>query len=433
MKPLWKSCRTIVISCSGLFLAVGCGGDENPSVNTANNTTEQREAVADGNRQQSEPVAASDSQTRLPTASIAPVAKSNTTVARAESSPGVSPLPEQGSPEWILRQITIERLVPLAQSDDVELQRAQRARNQKIADLATQVIALTHKDAKKNLVFDAAVRYLMESQMKLALDGDSDSIDDLYEHAELLFRRDPKSKSASEAAYTLARFAHTNAQRFANEEPRWLEEFSRQARMFASNFPHEEPRAVSLLFSAAQSCEFYSMHEDCIRCYSMIQKNFPNNPRTGQVAGCLRRLGLKGQQLQLAGPTIDGGFISIDDYQGEVVVIVFWGTQAKPFRNQLPALLQVTNKYQLAGLEVLGVNLDQDESVVDAFLEQNAIDWRQIFYAEPEKRGWNNPIAVYYGVRSLPSIWLVSRTGKVLSTATPVNQLDELLRAQFAN
>ena len=431
MNPMWTSCRIIVICSFGAILMVGCGGDDPPAVNeTQNSTAELAElAVADQTLQSEPEIESQPQQAALPTAVIRQVASATTS--DAEGSASSAALPEQGSPEWILRQIIIERLVPLPQSDDILIQRAKHARNKKIVDLATQVIALTHKDAEKQLVFDAAVRYLMESQMKLALDGDSDRIDELYEHAELLYRRDPKSNAASEAAFTLARFAHTNAQRFANQEPRWVEEFSRQARLFATKFPHEEPRAVSLLFSAAQSCELFNLSEESVRCYSTIRDSFPNNPRTKQVVGCLRRMELKGQKLQLAGPTINGGFVSIDDYRGKLVLIVFWGTQAKPFHQQLPLLMQVSETYQQAGLEVIGVNLDLDESVVDTFLKEHSIAWPQIFYTEREKRGWNNPIASYYGIRSLPAIWLVSRNGQVLSSAVRAKQLDGLLRAQF--
>ena len=80
----------------------------------------------------------------------------------------------------------------------------------------------------------------------------------------------------------------------------------------------------------------------------------------------------------------------IEKNKGKAVLIVFWGTQARVFADFLPQLNQLKGRYAQHGLEVVGVNLDEEEPAIDAFLEKHILDWPQIFYSDREKRGWKN-------------------------------------------
>ena len=252
--------------------------------------------------------------------------------------------------------------------------------------------------------------------MDLALGGDVQQAEFLYSDAASVQKRAPNSKAAAEAAFVLARFAHANARKFAKKEPRWLEEFSRQSRLFATNFPHEKTRAVSLLYAAGYSCELHNMESEATGCYALIQDLFPESAQAKQVTAVLRRFNLEGNPLQLAGPTMDGKFVSIDDNRGKVVLIVFWATGTNRFREHLPALAKASSHYKPADFAIIGVNLDEDESAAKAFADENSINWPQIFYADASKRRWNNPVVKYYGVRDVPMFWLVDQNGNVVDT-----------------
>jgi peroxiredoxin len=251
----------------------------------------------------------------------------------------------------------------------------------------------------------------------------------LYDHSESLFKRDPNSPSAADAGFTVAKFANTSAQRFAMQEPRWIEEFVKQTRLFASRFPKETIRAPQLLQAAAETSQLYGLNQQALDCCIDLESKFPKSKEAEQVTGLTRRLRLKGQPLQLAGETIEGGFVSIDDYKGSVVLVVFWSTTARPFIEQLPQLQTLSQKYRKYGFEIVGVNLDEEEPAIDAFQEKTSLDWRQIFYSARDKRGWNNPAAVYYGVRTVPMLMLVDHTGVTEIVTSNASDLEEPLRA----
>lgn len=408
----------LVLLSSVMLLLCGCGGSQEPA---ESETSLLESSDGDDFSLQSE----DEQAARLPAASIGGGAE----IAQ-------EPAPDPSSPAGIIAQIKELRSQPFPTeiSGDVEkLKKARAERNRRMTQLATEAVALTHHDPAQEAAFTEAVHLLMESRLQLALQGDQESIGALYDDASSLYKRNPDSAAAADAAYVLVRFAHTNARRFAQEEPRWLEEFARQARIFATSFPSEESRAVSLLHAAGWSCELHRMNEEAIECYTVLKERFPETPQGRQVDALLRRLTLRGKPLQLAGPTLDGGYVSVDEFQGQHVLIIFWASDADRFVDLVPELNSVIVKYESAGLRTIGVNLDAEESEVEAFLSEHKLDWPQIFYADPAKRRWESPIARYYGIRDIPMAWIVDPQGVVLEAQLDVSDLDAQIGALLSS
>ena len=386
----------------------GCSGEPDKTESSATGENSGTSGRNGDGGQTAEKSPATPSGKTLPTASI-PGKQPGGTTARKKPTP-----PAEGTPQWYIHQILLLRFEKYPQTDDVEkLRQLRRERNLKIVRLAEQCIARTHKDPELESVFNAAVHQLLEARVQLALQGKEEDIVELYDLAEVLFKRNPKSKAAAEAAYRVAVFANTNARRYPDPKTGWLSEFIRRARLFATDFPHERARAVRLLDVAGRSCESHRRIREAITVYEQLRTQFSDLPQAQRAVAVLRRLKLPGKGLQLAGPTIDGGFIDIKDYRGKVVLVVFWASDSKPCTEVLPQLKVLGEKYRPAGLEIIGVNLDKEEPVVDAYLEQSKLTWPQVFYPDRNKRRWDNLIARYYGVRELPTLWLVDRTGTV--------------------
>ena len=353
-----------------------------------------------------------------------------TAVPNADDAP--LPVPEKDTPEWYVREITLLRLQPTPDTEDLNQLRAfQRERNYQIVQLAKHAIAKTHEDPAKERLFDVAVHHAMEAQLQLAIqmqdvpeDEHAQNVEELYQNAELLFRRDAKSKAANEAGFALVNFAEIMARKLAQDDPRWLEEYARQARLFAKNFPQDGGRALAKLDAAAWSCEAHGDVEQAIACYAQMQEQFPENPRSQHVPAVLRRLRLKGQELQLAGPTHDGKYLSISDLRDKVVLITFWSSATEQFPEHLALLKQAYGKFAAAGLEIVGVNLDEDEAQFQAVLKQHNLTWPNVFYVDQDKRRWNNPLVKYYGIREIPAYWLVDRQGVVVETHVDLTKIE---------
>ena len=120
---------------------------------------------------------------------------------------------------------------------------------------------------------------------------------------------------------------------------------------------------------------------------------------------------------------LDGKPISLADYRGKVVLLDFWTTSY----NRIPTLGVVYEKYHHRGFDIIGINLDVDETVLREFIEENPLPWRQIFDGDR----YEGPLVKQYGVRSIPRMFLLDRGGKVISVNVRDRSLDKLVAKQL--
>jgi hypothetical protein len=403
----WFSC---VLFCLIAGLAVGCGNGESP-------TTTGGEASSE-TTSRGLPTVALAAPKSAPSRGATQNDDDDDETEDPDDADGETvAVPKEGTPEWLVHEATKLLLAPPPSTEDVEvLKTHRRERNEKIIKLSQQAIDETRGDVEKVRVLNLAAHNLMEARLQQALSGERSAIDDLYEDAKDLNQRDPKSRAAAEGAHTLVNFAYTMAKNVASGSTKWIKEFARQARRFADGFPDDERRSLPLLFTAGRSCELAGLEGEALDCYTLIQKGFPENAFAARVTPIIRRLNLPGSPPRLTGPTLDGDRISVDDFLGKVVLVVFWSAEVKPFLDQLPQLLELTKKHSRRGLFVLGVNLDQNRTIVEQFVSEHKIPWTQIFETESEKQGWNNPTVNFYGIMDVPALWLIDQNGNVVST-----------------
>jgi len=413
-----------LVGLFGTFFAAGCGDSSAPPPSA---TAPSRQAKS------GEPSAG------LPTASIANPADGATAALGGNTEPAPengaaakdSQLPKEGSPEWLLGQMMVLFGQPLPEgTPQVQADRL-RERNQKLIPMAEELIAKTHKDKSLEPIFNKAVQYLTEARLKLATNGSQEDAKALYEDAQALYRRDPASSAAADAAFAVARLAHTNAQ-LSRTEPRLIQEFAIQARLFATRFP-KDGRAVQLLSAAGQTCELYHMDSEAVSCFALLRDNFAQSPQATQAQAVLRRLELKGKALVFGGETREGGLFKIDQLRGKPALIVFWASDSDRFQAMLPRLQRVLQPYGKSALGIVGVCLDESDKPMDEFIEKTGISWQQIFYADQAKRHWEHPLVQYYGVHDIPSIWLVNAEGIVVDTHVTPESLDGQLRYLLAS
>ena len=83
---------------------------------------------------------------------------------------------------------------------------------------------------------------------------------------------------------------------------------------------------------------------------------------------------------EVAGETVDGKKVSLEDYRGKVVVMPVWGSWCGPCRKEAPGLAIASRDLADKGVVILGVN-SRDRNKVDVrqFLERFDIPYDSIF------------------------------------------------------
>ena len=151
------------------------------------------------------------------------------------------------------------------------------------------------------------------------------------------------------------------------------------------------------------------------------------------LSGQLRFLNLVGNEMKVEGLYLDGTEIDWKSYRGKVVLIDFWATWCGPCVGEIPNMMKMYEKYNAAGFEILGYSLDQDLDALHKFEEERKLPWKtasQKLSLEYKTKKFVD-LSQYYGVTGIPTMILVGKDGKVLSTNARGPELEKLLKAQF--
>ena len=98
-------------------------------------------------------------------------------------------------------------------------------------------------------------------------------------------------------------------------------------------------------------------------------------------------------------------------YLGKVVLIDFWATSSGSCRAELPYVMSAYRKYHAQGFEIIGISLDQDPAKFTEFVQAMNLAWPQFF----DGQGWQNKLAVKYGIEKIPATYLLDQQGTIRS------------------
>jgi tetratricopeptide (TPR) repeat protein len=194
----------------------------------------------------------------------------------------------------------------------------------------------------------------------------------------------------------------------------WFE----QLEAFAKQWPNSED-APDAVVQLAISYELMGRIDDAKAWYAQLAKNYPKTEGGVKAQGALKRLTLTGNKLQLAGKNLQGQPLSAAQYQGKVLLVVFWASYAQPFTDDLEAIKAVYTKHQKSGFEILGVNMDTDDASVAAYLKQHGVNWQNL--RDLPKTEGAQPGDFGFGIVSVPTMFIVNKDGTVEGGITAAN------------
>ena len=104
---------------------------------------------------------------------------------------------------------------------------------------------------------------------------------------------------------------------------------------------------------------------------------------------------------------VAGGNVRLSEHRGEVVVLSFWSSRCSQCRTQLMALDRSLTTYRPAGLQMFGINVDDDQTRAIEFAHGGqAVRFELLL--DPEKS-----VSRRYEVDTLPMTLLIDRNGIV--------------------
>ena len=108
---------------------------------------------------------------------------------------------------------------------------------------------------------------------------------------------------------------------------------------------------------------------------------------------------------------LDGKMVKLADFKGKYVFVDFWASWCGPCRAENPNVLKAYNTYKKKNFTVLGVSLDDNRDKWKAAVEKDKMPWTQI----SDLKGFENELSSYYGIRAIPTTYLIDPQGKIIA------------------
>lgn len=115
---------------------------------------------------------------------------------------------------------------------------------------------------------------------------------------------------------------------------------------------------------------------------------------------------------------MNGAEVKLSDFRGRPLIVNFWFIDCPPCRKEVPAFVDLVNKYGDKGFTILGLSVQDSPEAMRAFAEEYKVNY-PLFVAQ----GRDDITAAYRATFAYPVSWFIKADGTVflkhLGTGTP--------------
>ena len=140
-------------------------------------------------------------------------------------------------------------------------------------------------------------------------------------------------------------------------------------------------------------------------------------------------LGLRPMASQTMAPdftvtVLAGGEQTLSSLRGQVVFLNFWATWCPPCRLEMPSMERLHERLGNKGLTILAIDLQEPEQTVAEYVADNKLTFSVGLDS-------NGRVAQMYGIRSIPTTYIIGKDGEVIAGAVGAREWDSEASVQY--
>ncbi|MEE9373155.1 MAG: TlpA disulfide reductase family protein [Saprospiraceae bacterium] len=128
----------------------------------------------------------------------------------------------------------------------------------------------------------------------------------------------------------------------------------------------------------------------------------------------------------------DGTPIKLSGYQGDYVLLDFWGSWCAPCRRENPSLVKIYQKFENKktakgeGFEIVSIALEKIKKQAEGAIKRDNLYWPNHIISM-RKIVLLSPLAQKYNVSSIPAKFLINPEGKIISINPTIVEIEKTL------
>lgn len=192
-------------------------------------------------------------------------------------------------------------------------------------------------------------------------------------------------------------------------------DYKQQRKVQIDEFIKAHPSSLVAAYALYRDFSYRLSADDIRANIQLLDPVLHSTPYVKTLEGLIKTLGVVSvgkKAPDFTANTPDGNSAKLSDHLGKGYILVdFWASWCNPCRKENPNLLKAYNEFKDKGFDIFAISLDKSKDAWKTAIEKDRLTWTHV----SDLRFWDSEPAKLYGVRAIPSNFLVDKNGVIVA------------------